>query len=61
MAKAAYAMLLIGGASFLTLFALSAKAFDPDKKSQDRAAGEGEGEALAMSEAREGEQARSQI
>ena len=59
MAQAAYAMLLVGGASFLTSFALSAKAFDPDKKSRGRDAREGEGEAIAMSQVRDGEQAGS--
>jgi hypothetical protein len=59
MAQAAYAMLLLGGASYLTSFALSAKAFDPDRKSRKRDAGEVEGERPAMSQVQEGQQAVS--
>ena len=59
MAQAAYSMLLVGGASYLTSFALSAKSFNPDKKSRNQDAGEGEGEAPAMSQVRDGEQVGS--
>ena len=59
MAQAAYSMLLVGGASCLTSFALSAKSFDPDRKSRNRDADEGEREAPAMSQVRDGEQAGS--
>lgn len=59
MAQAAYAMMLVGGTAFLTSFALSAKAFDPDKKERNRDAREGEGEAPAMSQVQDGQQAGS--
>ena len=59
MAQAAYSMLLVGGASYLSSFALSAKSFNPDKKSRNQDAGEGEGEAPAMSQVRDGEQVGS--